>query len=477
MNTDFTDRLYPEGVNNINPQLLSSLSSHALFGHFMINSDRVYEEGRLLNMDLSLGWHPFADFRLSRNPTRLLKAQVIINYTAHFLVLVGCLMNSNYREAIEPITQLLLAPFMYYLMTLCCTIIPKKHAGIEIEKMSENAFAASVSTIFITLYLAIESYGCLAYTSLMDEAGCYSTVYGNWMLGYNALFFNISWVLVFWVLESDFDITALMRLNIITQYRRSIGCQILATLIFLYFFSQKEQGKDDRRLWSVLAPIFLGLWSMAFHLLCKNNTLYDAEKSFRGLGNYAPKTKQEIQQAKAKAKRKHRKHSLGLAIEKASSIESEIEIELYDNDSSGSFTIGGGSSEFESSQTSIGGIETQRSQSPQSFSSSSFKDSSQLKKREKPKGWHSKKLFALRTIYCLPTICLVPYHIWVSFNYSLMSQYYLQLLGILSFCCVCQHYGVITGDEILYLNETILSSKTCWERVRGDDGVIVNKLK
>ena len=63
--------------------------------------------------------------------------------------------------------------------------------------MVQNYFASGIGGLFINLYLAFESFGCVALTSI-ETAQCESTINGNWMLGFNSCF-------IVSLYQADFD--------------------------------------------------------------------------------------------------------------------------------------------------------------------------------------------------------------------------------------------------------------------------------
>jgi len=62
---------------------------------------------------------------------------------------------------------------------------------VELQSLVQNYFASGIGGLFINLYLAFESFGCVALTSI-ETAQCESTINGNWMLGFNSCFIEVS---------------------------------------------------------------------------------------------------------------------------------------------------------------------------------------------------------------------------------------------------------------------------------------------
>jgi len=114
---------------------------------------------------------------------------------------------------------------IYRFLTIIYTSLWMRHGVLELMKISETSFAFGCSAIFICLFLAAETLGCLRYDNDGGE-DCASTYYGNWMLGYNAFFTNVAYVLLYWLVDADFSITELMKMRIPTQYIISFTLQV-----------------------------------------------------------------------------------------------------------------------------------------------------------------------------------------------------------------------------------------------------------
>ena len=117
---------------------------------------------------------------------------------------------------LESIMQLALFPAIYRFLTITYVTIRLKHNDLELGKMAEHSFEAGLGTLFVCLFLAFETLGCFAFNPYDDDPTtpdvvelneeCTSALYGNWMLSYSAVFTNVSYVLLYWLLDTEFQL-------------------------------------------------------------------------------------------------------------------------------------------------------------------------------------------------------------------------------------------------------------------------------
>jgi hypothetical protein len=202
----------------------------------MIHVEKIYvnsnpRDPQPILPEPELSWHPFINLRTNQWSTLLLKFHFVLHNSLLVITLIGCILYGKMENSFDTIMQILVVPLMYRFFTLMVTTIRLRHDTLELEKMAEHCFSFGLGTSFICMFLASETFGCFLYDAdavLRDDPAkladlsnfdygprkCFSTLYGNYMLSYNALFANVAYVLLYWLVDSDFQIIGLMRLKV-----------------------------------------------------------------------------------------------------------------------------------------------------------------------------------------------------------------------------------------------------------------------
>jgi len=258
-----------------NSRIFSPLSFQSLFTHFIINTEWVHtkESTERNPPEPTISWHPF------NKPFSKATVCLRIHFWLHFLAYVFPLMKvlldageSDYLSLLSPIFNISLSPILYYFLTAITVSINLEHTKIELESLVQNSFITGVGALFIDLYLSFESLGCIAHTSLgIDE--CASTINGNWMLGFNACFLQLTSILLAWVVEAHIETQKMMRFELSARFAFAFALQIIASMIFLFFFAIKENSPEGfvEEVWGVGSTMFLCLWGASFASICWRN--------------------------------------------------------------------------------------------------------------------------------------------------------------------------------------------------------------
>ena len=460
------------------PQVFSNLSAVALFTHFTIHVERQYNANDLLPPSPIISWHPFAE---EDNPlsTILLKVHYLFHFSTYLLNIIGCVASgsSHYVHALEPVVMLILAPCVYRFLTLVYTNMWMRHGDLELMKISEAAFAFGCSSMFICLFLAAETLGCLRYD--FDEGeDCGSTMYGNWMLGYNSFFMNVLYILLFWLVDTDFSIRNLMKMRISNQYILAFSIQFFASVIFLFFFSQKEFKGVHHVVWAFASTGYLLLWVSSFYILCRNNIPAVAGITDSGISSLFSSTnnaelveeisgeanesarhmaaqvnsprgstsslnhsnanvlqKGEVDLSQIVVSAKARRDAIKARVVKARMAEPRVgdarvfEAGVGDRDETNKFTV----------------------KKLEKISRFGKWTSTIRVKKNLAKICTSKKMYLLRAFLCFVTYMFVALEVSMIVNFSLYKKFVWKSLGMMSFSALCIHFLVVADFDVIYL--------------------------
>ncbi len=471
------------------PQIFSAASAQTLFTHFMIHCERVYVNDELIPPEPKLALHPFQAH--STGGTTLLKLHFILHFFAYFLSFIGCFVQAEYYAIIEPALMMLLSPLIYHFLTMIYTTIRLRHGDLELQKMAENSFANGFGTIFICVFLTSESLGCYRYDE--DEfEDCASTAYGNWMLGYQAFYCNVVYALLYWLVDSDFQIINLIRLRINAQYTMAFLVQIFASLIMILFFSQKEfPAIEGQVFWPLASSSFHVLWMASVVIICWKNVpkhtqavdasgsplsyfsdrhmfdLIDQRDAISSSSvvdrvslNHTPATEQQQQE--------HFKRVAALPMQESKSdvllgaeptpdpVASPKHAKVEGGKIKGQTISVEGDVRFDTELSSPKSDEmnTKRQHSLYIWLRESRRIQEHLKR-----ALTSKRLFALRIGFCSLTYLYLSMELTMIVQFSMYKKYAFESIGIVSFSALAVHYMCVMEHESIYVKSAWFEMK------------------
>ena len=462
------------------PQVFSNLSAVALFTHFTIHVERQYNANDLLPPSPIISWHPFAE---EDNPlsTILLKVHYLFHFSTYLLNIIGCVASgsSHYVHALEPVVMLILAPCVYRFLTLVYTNMWMRHGDLELMKISEAAFAFGCSSMFICLFLAAETLGCLRYD--FDEGeDCGSTMYGNWMLGYNSFFMNVLYILLFWLVDTDFSIRNLMKMRISNQYILAFSIQFFASVIFLFFFSQKEFKGVHHVVWAFASTGYLLLWVSSFYILCRNNIPAVAGITDSGISSLFSSTNnaelvEEISgeagssarhmAAQVNSSRKSLSslnHSDAIVLQRREVDLSQIDISVKAHRDPAE---GANLTSELGAEPGVGDARVFEAGVGDRDETNKFTVKKSKKRRSQVVSWNStirvkknlarictsKNMYLLRVSLCFFTYMFVALEVSMIVNFTLYKKFVWQSVGMVSFSALCIHYLCVADFDAIYL--------------------------
>ncbi|GMH78929.1 hypothetical protein TrST_g6135 [Triparma strigata] len=467
--------------NNQVPQIFAALSAQAVFTHFMIHVEKMYhfpnpekrDEWMPIKPEPCFAYHPFQNLRKNKPTTLMVKFHFIFHLSTNIFIVVGSAYRDRWINAIESIMAIILSPLIYRFLTLIFTTIRLKHSDLELGKMAEKSYATGLGTFFICLFLGFETAGCFVFEDPVNDdinPECLSSLYGNWMLSYDAVFANISYVILYWLIEHDFALLDLLRLKLGTQLTFGFSLQLLATVVFVFFFSQKKhplQIIEDT--WPYMSSSFFLVWGVSYFVICYKNVqnhegagFTDKSRFFSTRNMLKPadpkdhqvqvragaasvdlgvKVADELNEEHGKiAKQKsYRKSDTDIALG-----ETTVEDMKTDDNRPGSPAVvraGGGRSSPSTFNVLPSALRTHRLTDKIS------------------KIITSKHLFTLRFILTGQTFAVVVVFFIMIFDYSKKWRYIFEMVKTLSFCSMVVHYSLMIEHKPIYDRNAWLESK------------------
>ncbi|GMI31668.1 hypothetical protein TrRE_jg6451 [Triparma retinervis] len=543
---------YSKSIPNIQiPQVLAPMSAQAVFTHWMIHIEKIYvnsnpRDPTPIPPEPVVAWHPFSNLRNDQWSTILLKAHFVLHNFVLILTLIGCAVYGKMGNSFEPIMQITIVPILYRFFTIMMATIRLRHDTLALEKMAEYSFSFGLGTIFICIFLASETLGCFIYDTdavLRDDPSrladlsdfdygprkCSSTLYGNYMLSYNALFANIAYVLLYWLVDSDFRIISLMRLMLPRQYTAAFVMQTVASVVFIFFFSQKEfPTKRIDEWWPYAKTMYMGMWGYSFIVLCYKNipshhiigfdSGFFSERHMLIISD--PKDKESFKSLKGVTENMV---NVRISEETDARHKEEMEVVEYEEEDTDMILGGGGElhvekrrskpGEFKVVQKEEGGLRgggetreeldlskrsnealaresegaTSRPSSPvvdlmkKHFPKSSWLNRSvrigSVTKAALAKGVTSKKMFVLRFFLCLFSYALFGLTLSMVNQFDFYKLYYFEIIGALSFCSVCVHYSIMVKHPSIYDKNAYLEMKPLWVPVYENGRKVSSKFR
>eukprot|EP00520_Triparma_pacifica_P017702 CAMPEP_0118665476 /NCGR_PEP_ID=MMETSP0785-20121206/18643_1 /TAXON_ID=91992 /ORGANISM="Bolidomonas pacifica, Strain CCMP 1866" /LENGTH=1406 /DNA_ID=CAMNT_0006559605 /DNA_START=152 /DNA_END=4368 /DNA_ORIENTATION=+ len=523
------------------PQILSPMSAQAVFTHFMIHVEKIFvrsnpKDPSPLPPEPVVGWHPFSNFKNEQWSTILLKFHFVLHNFTLVLTFIGCII---YGKMVNSIDTLLLI-LIYNFFTIMVSTIRLRHDTLELEKMAEYSFTVGLGTIFICIFLASETFGCFFYdtdailrtntTRLADTSDfdygprkCFSTLYGNFMLSWNALFANIAYVLLYWLVDSDFRVIGLMRLQLPRQYVVAFIMQTLASVVFIFFFSQKEFPTEFIDVWWPFAKlVYMGMWGFSILVLCFKNIPSLSEVGFNSsffserhmLVISDPKDKETLRSLSGLAVEMN---EIKISAEADALQKEETQVTKYKEEDTDMVLGGGGELHVEKRQSKPGEYKVIQSkstdalklpseeESPETLSrrigaalepsKESTRPTSPIQKLRKHikkyswlnksmrvrraihKGVTSKKMFVLRFVLMFFTYFLVGITISMIVSFNEFKNYIFEMIYLLSYCAFFVHYSIMVNHPMIYNKKAFLEMKPLWVPVYEDGRLIRSKFR
>jgi len=99
------------------------------------------------------------------------------------------------------------------------------------------------------------------------------------MLGFNACFMQLTVILLQWVVEAKIETQNMMRFALSKRFVIAFALQVIASLVFLFFFAIKENSPEsfDTTTFDIGSTIFLCLWGASFAVISwRNLSCHDA---------------------------------------------------------------------------------------------------------------------------------------------------------------------------------------------------------
>ncbi|GMH84065.1 hypothetical protein TL16_g09805 [Triparma laevis f. inornata] len=477
------------------PQIFAALSAQSVFTHFMIHVERMYSsqnpegsEWRPMKPEPCFAYHPFQNLTTNHPTTLLLKFHFVLHNLPNIFIILASFHRNKWTNAIESIMQLVLAPVIYRFLTLIFTTIRLKHTDLELGRMAEKSFGAGLGTFFICIFLGFETVGCFAFQDADDDQDsnelnpeCLSSLYGNWMLSYNAVFTNVSYVVLYWLVEHDFSLLYLLRLKLGKQYTTSFGLQLIASFVFIFFFSQKEHPTKSIELaWPYASASFFLLWGASFVILCYQNVVNHEAAGFSSKSRMFSKQKSLVL-ADPLDRQENPQFDLGV---KANSelnrnhgdLAKDKSYNKSDTDISLGSTTAGDMSAHVTPKKDLTALSSVRPDSP----------STPHPEHEKPKSKNdifnvlpslltthrftaklhklitSRHLFTLRFFLVGQTFAVAVVFLKMAMNYQESWRYIFEMVKTLSFCSMVVHYSLMIEHKPIYDHNAWFESKPVW---------------